>query len=230
MGYTREEILQKCAEAFADVKTFYQADFVNYRGVTEDTQEYYTEIIAAFLCENLNEFVSRIPMLSRSRPYNTATHLGKYSKNSNRDEEIAAIKMFNQTKESGGFDYIGEILDYQTPLKAVRTDVAGKIDLLGYDGRTLRILELKKPDSIETMLRCVLEGFTYMKTVDTKKLLKDFDLPADTLIKASPFVFKDGEQHKEMQEMRPSLTQLMMLLDSKPYYITEENGIYSVEE
>lgn len=82
----------------------------------------------------------------------------------------------------------------------VSGDTAGKIDLLSYDGRVLRILELKKPDSEETMLRCVLEGYTYMKTVDGEKLLGEWKFPEDTTIKASPFVFRNGAQHQEMME------------------------------
>ena len=140
------------------------------------------------------------------------------------------MEMFEQSLNGCVYDFIGKIIDYQTPLKNKRTDVAGKIDLLSYDGKTLYVLELKKPDSKESMLRCVLEGFTYMKTADNKKLLKDFMLPSDTIIKASPFVFKDMIQHKQMREVRPHLFKLMTLLDSKPFYITKENNIYKVEE
>ena len=77
---------------------------------------------------------------------------------------------------------------------------------------------------------CVLEGFTYMKTANTEKLLKDFNLPADTNVVACPFVFLDGEQHKEMEEDRPMLTKIMHLLNSKPYYIIKENDKYKVVE
>ena len=38
------------------------------------------------------------------------------------------------------------------------------------------------------MLRCVLEGYTYMKTVYGEKLLGEWKFPEDTTIKASPFV------------------------------------------
>ena len=58
----------------------------------------------------------------------------------------------------------------------------------------------------------------------------DFALPADTIIKASPFVFKEGVQHRQMQEDRLHLFRLMLLLDSKPYYIEQENNIYKVEK
>ena len=80
------------------------------------------------------------------------------------------------------------------------------------------------------MLRCVLEGFTYMQTANKEKLLDNFALPSDTVIKASPFVFKNKLQHEQMTEVRPYLFRLMELLDSKPYYISKENNIYEVGE
>lgn len=91
-------------------------------------------------------------------------------------------------------------------------------------------MELKEPDSKETMLRCILEGYTYLKTVDQEKLLVDFGLPAITEITACPFVFREGAQWQEMQQNRPYLKRLMKALNIKPYYVTEENGIYAVME
>jgi hypothetical protein len=92
---------------------------------------------------------------------------------------------------------------------------------------------LKKEDSDETLLRCVIEGFTYLKIADHKNLAESFNVTPE-FIKASPFVFKNGEQYREFTEAldgtRPHLKKLMALLDSKPYFITEENEKYFVEE
>jgi hypothetical protein len=226
MGYTRDYILAKCTEAFKDKKTFYKQPFINYRGKTEDTDEYFTEIIAEFLCTHITEFIDGIDTITREETYKTKGHDGVIKDpDSGRDEEIIAMKMYDKT-----YDFVGKIIDYQTPLKNKRSDEAGKIDLLAHNGTTLRILELKKPDSDETMLRYVLEGYTYWKTVDKSKLLSDFNLPADTIIKACPFVFKCGKQHDEMKEARPHLKKLMALLESKPYYISEEKDKYIVTE
>lgn len=226
MGYTRNSIIAKCTEAFKDKKTFYKQTFINYRGETEDTDEYFSEVIAEFLCNHISEYTNGIDTITRENSYRTDSHDGVIKHhNSGRDEEIIAMKMFDKS-----YDFVGKIIDYQTPLKNKRSDEAGKIDLLAYDGTTLRILELKKPDSDETMLRCVLEGYTYWKTVDKAKLLADFTLPADTVIKACPFVFSGGEQHNEMKEVRPHLKRLMELLDSKPYYISEKNNYIVTED
>ena len=229
LGYSRTDILQKCRVAFNDIKTFYKQPFINYNGRTDDTSEYYTEVVAEFLCSNILAYINGIPRITRETSYMTAGHDGTFDVSTPREEEKIAMEMFKQSKQGVPYDYIGDIIDYQTPLKNKRSDVAGKIDLLSFDGKTLYILELKKPDSEESMLRCVLEGFTYMKTVNKEKLLDDFSLPRDTIVKASPFVFRNKQQHEQMLEDRPRLFKLMQLLDSKPYYINKENNTYVVE-
>ena len=145
------------------------------------------------------------------------------------------MKLFDFSQNQGKvFDIIGKIIDYQTPLKDIQTDRAGKIDLLAYNEnkKTLRILELKRPDSKETMLRCVLEAYTYLKIVDKTKLLKDFELPEDTTIEACPFVFYGKEQYREMQAIkddRGNLGKLIEKLGIEVIYLKEEkDGEYSI--
>lgn len=228
--YTRENIIEKCNIAFKDIKNFYKQPFINFIGKTSDTNEYYTEVIAEFLCDNLDNYINGIQKITRNTTYKTNTHIGEFDINTPREEEKIAMELFKQSINGIEYNAIGKIIDYQTPLKNKRTDDAGKIDLLAYDGSCLRVLELKKPSSDESMLRCVLEGFTYLKTVNTIKLLEDFGLPTETKVSASPFVFKDSKQYQEMFEKRPYLFKLMERLDSKPYYIVKQDNLYVVEE
>ena len=229
MGYTRQDIISFCDKAITDIGTFYQQDIINYCGKSSDTDELFTEIIAEYVLNHIDDFKCRIPMISRLSSYNI-NHDGSYREGTGRDEEIIAIKMFLQSKQELQYEYIGQIIDYQTPLKSKRSDLAGKIDLLSFDGKVLRVLELKKPMSEETLLRCVLEAYTYLCTVDKKKLLGDFELPANTIVKASPFVFRNGEQWKEWNEHRPMLKKLMDELDSKTYFINEIENKYKIME
>ena len=231
MGYTRAVILDRCAIALEQPHLFYREDFINYTGRCTDTDEYYTEVIAEFVCDHIDVFLQDIPQITRQATYKTPTHKGVFDPNSKRKEEITAMMMFNYcVKDDGHYDFIGKIIDYQTPLKNTKTDEAGKIDLLAYDGSCLRLLELKKPATNETMLRCVMEGYTYLETVDRKKLLDNFELPPETNVVACPFVFAGSGPHLEMLEDRPHLKQLMALLNSKPYYIRQENGFFTVTE
>ena len=228
--YSKDEIIKKLEVAKSEMWKFYSQDFVNYRGKTSDKErDYYTEIIAEWLLDNI-ELFNDIKMISRENSYKVDSHDGKIkNKDSRREEEIIAMKLFDFSQNQGKvFDIIGKIIDYQTPLKNVQTDDVGKIDLLAYNEskKTLRILELKKPDSKETMLRCVLEAYTYLKILDKTKLLKDFELPENTIVKACPFVFFDGAQYKEIQEDRKHLKELMKNLDVEPIYLKGEGGEY----
>lgn len=224
-GYKKDEIINKL-ENLKDISTLYKEDFINYRGDTIDTKEKYTEVIAEWLIKNFNLF-DNIKKITRQSSYKVDTHDGKHNnQNSNRLEEIMAIEIFNQ----GSLNILGKVLDYQTPLKNERDDKAGKIDIVSYnkDIKTVYLLELKKEDNEETMLRCVLEIFTYSKTLDKDKLLEDFNLPKDTKIKASPLVFFNGSQHKEMvDDNNKFLKQLMDKLDIEPFYIIK-NYYYSI--
>ncbi|WP_335971951.1 hypothetical protein [Fusobacterium polymorphum] len=232
--YSKDEIIKKMEVAKSEMWKFYSQDFVNYRGKTSDKEGYcYTEIIAKWLIDNI-ELFNDIKMISRENSYKVDSHDGKIkNKDSGREEEIIAMKLFDFSQNQGKvFDIIGKIIDYQTPLKDTQKDKAGKIDLLSYNEneKTLRILELKKPDSKETMLRCVLEAYTYLKIVDKTKLLKDFELPEDTTIEACPFVFLDGAQYQEMQQDREHLKDLIEKLGIEVIYLEEKNEEYSIKK
>ena len=227
--YSKEEIIKKLEVAKSEMGQFYSEDFLNYISETSDKDGDYTEIIAGWLLDNI-ELFNEIKLITREKSYKVKTHDGIIkNEESKREEEKIAMKLFDSSKNRGKvFDIIGKIIDYQTPLKNVRGDKAGKIDLLAYNEneKTLRILELKRADSKETMLRCVLEAYTYLKIADKAKLLKDFGLPEDTIVKACPFVFFDGAQYKEIQEDRKYLKELMKNLDVEPIYLKGEGGEY----
>lgn len=221
-GYIKDEIINKL-ENLKDISTLYKEDFINYRGDTTDTKEKYTEVIAEWLIKNFNLF-DNIKKITRQSSYKVDTHDGKHNnQNSNRLEEIMAIEIFNQKS----LNILGEVIDYQTPLKDKLGDEAGKIDIISYDkdNKIVYILELKREDSKETMLRCVLEIFTYSKTLDKDKFLEDFNLPKDTKIKASPLVFFNGSQYKEMAGSdNKYLKELIKKLEIKLFYISKNNN------
>lgn len=230
MNYTPEDILSKCRSAMAEPNLFYKQDFVNYRGKFPNTNRYFNEAVAEFVLNNLTELTAGIPQITRQTTYKTPTHTGSHNKNTSRVEERIAMEMFIQRD----FGFIGNMIDYQTPLKNSAYDEAGKIDLLAYNKQdnTLRLLELKKPDSAETMLRCTLEAYTYLKTVDQKKLLADFGLPENAAVKACPLVFVNGVQQEEWLDTvnRPKLHEFMETLDIMPYFVENVNGGYIITE
>ena len=231
--YSKEEIIKKLEESKSEMGQFYSENFLNYISETSDKEGDYTEIIAGWLLDNI-ELFNEIKLITREKSYKVDSHDGIIkNEESKREEEKIAMKLFDLSQNQRKvFDVIGKIIDYQTPLKDIQTDKAGKIDLLAYNKKEkiLRILELKRPSSKETMLRCVLEVYTYSKVVDKAKLLKDFGLAEDTVIKACPFVFYGKEQYREMQQDREHLKDLIEKLGIEVIYLEEKNEEYSIKK
>lgn len=150
------------------VGNFYKTSIVNYRGyVTGEkkiTENLYTERIAKSILEHdlLTEWNSLMPVRENH-------FVPDHSKececiiSTNRKEEILAKLLYRQGDVVG----LGKILDYQTPLKSEKSDSYGKIDLLSYNEKDnlISIVELKYRPSVsdETLLRCILEAYTYYK-------------------------------------------------------------------
>ena len=163
---------------------FYKASIVNYKGYVQGTSQAdknrYSEVIAStLLSKNL---LSAWTDLKPVRPNHFDTNHSpseivdmKKLQGTNRKEEILAKLLFYQREVDG----LGYIFDYQTPLKVTQNDSYGKIDLLGYntDDDCYSVIELKyRPSgSEETLLRCILEAYTYYKLLDLKQIKSDVD-------------------------------------------------------
>ena len=238
-NYSRSEIELKCESALNKLNgpmLFYGEQFLRYEDVVKsETDVLRTEVVAKFVNDNLEHFKS-IPTQERKN-YKMKSHKGDYSKDT-VIEKIIAKKMFsisNRKKDPVSFANIGKIIDYETPLMSVRSN--RRIDLLSQNDETKKvyILELKKEESRESLLRCVLEAFTYKKLMNKKYLFKSFNIPNNYELVAAPLVFVKGTQYEQMQEIikgkRPELKKLIKNLDcSGPFYIRiDKDGNYVID-
>ncbi|WP_071176920.1 hypothetical protein [Butyrivibrio hungatei] len=158
-------------------------------------------------------------------------------------ETILCRDMYIRCKNGEYFDHIGKILDFQTPLARLRkVDKAqyksrkiGKVDLISYssDERpTIWLLEAKNEKNKESMYRCVMEGFTYLQTIDKKRYIKElkklypqFEIdPSSITFRTAPLIAYEGEQFKEMGEASENpkshekLIELMRFLNITFYF------------
>ncbi len=244
-SYSRNEVREKCDEFLdKDPKAFYKEGFImsidDVKG--EDGSER-TEIIAERLNERIED-LKKIIVVEREN-YKVITHDGELT-DSNQEEKNLAKKLFNQSnpkdrKKRTVFDFIGAIVDYETPLKSSNSDKGvGKIDLLSVADDepkpSIFILELKKKNSSESMLRCVLEAYTYSKQVNKPKLGESFGVLKDFDLKAAPLLYKGGKQWEEMQEInagkKPQLKMLMEQLNiAGPfYYVENPDGTFVITD
>lgn len=161
---------------------FYKAPIVNYKGyvkgaIQEDKNRYSEVISSTLLSKNLLKTWKELTPVRPNHFDTKHTHSEsvdmKQLQGTNRKEEILAKLLFYQCKVDG----LGYIFDYQTPLKATKNDSYGKIDLLGFnqDDKCYSVIELKyRPSgSEETLLRCILEAYTYYKLLDLKQIKSD---------------------------------------------------------
>ena len=220
-AYTKAEVTKMVSSYFKDkdCKNLYKDKCINFTGETKDTKENYSKVIVGYLVEHIDEFkkgLSKIKVTRRDS-YKTNSHNGisdfnfnKRPKGERREEKIAHAMYFQYKDKPAVF---GKILDYQVPLKSTKDDIGlGKIDLLsaknGSKPRNKKIyfLELKKDNSKETLLRCILEAYTYSKTIDKQKLCKDFSLPLpfdDNEFIIAPLVYKGNHFEKQLEFVKP---------------------------
>lgn len=239
--YTKQDILNMLENASMNMDTFYRRvqqideetnavssfEPINYRSCTNDTNEFITEIAAQWLLERIDLF-DNVTMITRNSTYNILSHDEiPPTPDTNQHEKVLAMKFYTQK----GIPGLGAILNYEVPLSDVRTDSKGEVDLLAYDGINLNLLELKRKNR-DTMLKCVVQIYTYLKSVDQSKLLKDFHLSHDIRITASPLVEIGSKQYKEYHyhEMN-ALRKLMAELNITPLFYEEtSDGLIIVKE
>lgn len=189
MGYTVDQIHKRLNY----IDQVYKNECLNYRGKAE-TGQYYQEVCAEHFVHM--DFPLQLQnanlTISRKTKYSAINHDGKIRGVTRRAEEHLAKIIFN-TFKNRALKPLGEMLDYQVPLKNNRNDQAGKIDLISYDGQTLYLIELKDGKSSETLLRAMMEVATYEQWLDTKKLFLDYGLADNTKVeKAVLFPRENG--------------------------------------
>ena len=185
------------------VEDWYKNKCMNWNGTTKDQPPLLmTEVIADQL---LNDpqisgiFPGAIPRITRKSSYNSGPgHNGITAAPQKKpDEERYAIALYNQNH--GFLGPLGQIFDYQVPLKNQRSDRAGKIDLVSYNAqtKTVYLIELKIKASSETLLRCAVEIETYYHQLDHAKFLQDHQLCGNE-IKKAVLIFEGSRQHESL--------------------------------
>ena len=174
MKYSRKDTVNKLQEALSKPNQLYNCDCINWSGRTSDSEDYYSEVISEYLLNaGIENLRSKIDVINRSN-YRVNSHENVVSRNrTNRLEE-------NFAKSLVWFDIepLGEIIDFQIPLKKTKKDEAGKIDLISYkddDSSAAYIIELKYKGNKETLLRAALEIFTYHCQLNKKEFLQSFE-------------------------------------------------------
>jgi len=127
------------------------------------------------------------------------------------------------------FSDVGEIVDYQVPLKISKHDSAGKgkIDLLSYNSETntAYLLEVKVNTSTESPLKAIMEAYTYWQQINgnqpydflSRSIIakKGYNISKTDLKKAIVLFEKEDERYmfSKLNKHAAELRNLMNLLD-----------------
>lgn len=212
-------------------RNLYRQSCINYAGYVKDTKTYYSEELAGLILNEINILKNGNWNANRARKsykvhHDTSKRIGSQSC---RIEELEATEIYNLKH----FLNIGEIKDYQTPLCSKKKDSLGKIDLLAYDKNknVMRIIEFKREDSKETILRCILETYTYKRLVEYNKIkfLDDFSIPNNAQIIPSILIYSTSFAYKQYQDNK--LKNIHKLIEELGIEILEvkKRSTYSIE-
>jgi hypothetical protein len=174
--YSNKETIESLKRALQEkIDDFYNAKCLNWTGQTSEGR-CYSEVIAEYLLKDgIKEQLSRIITIERE-DYNVPHNDNTQNRESGRHEEILAKDLCTLYNKKC-LDNIGNIINYQIPLKAVQTNKAGKIDLIAFRdiSKNALLIELKHENNIETLLRAVLEISTYYQQLFHKNFISSFD-------------------------------------------------------
>lgn len=234
-------------ENLQPMDVFYSLNIVNWKGKTplyDETQEYYSEIISEYLLKKnaIKNLSKEITELTRIESYDTDESNVKTSKQATnkRLEEKLAKEFYESSKDKKKtYGELGLFIKHQMALKDyIKGNVrAGKVDLVSYneDTNTVYLIEFKRPDNTESILRAGLEAFTYKNQLNKKKFCDDFAKrlsgKGQTKFVPAILVYENSAQYNNYEkEDRPQTRELLKELEIECFFIKGKDKIYKAPE
>jgi len=204
--YSKQYYFDKISKYINNPKllsSLYQQEWIDHKGTAKGEKELCIDIIANELQkpENIKIFDEKnknILPIQRHTSYKEDNH----QLSARRREEIFAKSLLEYK-----FNLIGEIIDYQTPLKdpgGGNNKKVGDVDLLAYKekGKILFLIELKREYNDDSILHAILQIYIYYCQIDKEKLKQDFEKDVKKIQKVV-LVFKDSLQHNQYKKSKP---------------------------
>lgn len=132
--------------------------------------------------------------------------------------------LFNASSET----VLGEILDYEVPLKAVQGAKHGDIDLVARIDEGLSLIEAKQPKSSESILKAMLQVYTYSMLVSSVKrqFSMEYGMIENTPLIPVILTFKQAKSAKQLSELKHGsiIVKLLEVLNSE----LSKNGVQPI--
>ena len=231
---TKNDIFNQLKTDSSNWSSLYKSDALNYSGDTAPTDtdnggECDTEVAAEWIYDHFAELSDGILQVERKwregcqpeKPYSTISHLEirrNESPSATDQNSEAYIEQLLYIAEKGLNWDIGTILDHQIPLSNLDDDSLGEIDLLSCRGNIMYILELKKADNKnDSLLHCIMQAYTYYKTIKDKSAFKKSFMPDSSNIQLAlaPLFFEGSRPDEEIKRPHDKLAKLVERINSE---------------
>lgn len=111
---------------------------------------------------------------------------------------------------------LGRILDYEAPLRATRDAEHGDVDLISVSRGDCLCLEAKKPGSNESLLKPMLQAYTYARLLwrHRRRFLDEYELDSQTRLTPGVLTFPDAVSGQMLDNLHqyPRLSRLIVRL------------------
>ena len=225
MSHTKESIIEEIHRGIEDnPATLYNQPFAFRFGHRQKL----SEIAAEELLRCCREGKLVIPQ-SENKDYFSADHARIAIEFPGHIKEKRDARAMYRDKRV--FHEIGAIIDFETPITRRTKE---NIDLLAYnkEKKLLTLLEYKTAETLEPLLRCVLEVFTYSRRVNETYLKESFHEPAGVALKAdvrtAVFVHKDSRPYKHFIQAKDTHIRALMREWKVGFFSIEEDRLLEV--
>ncbi len=160
----------------------------------------YSERVAEWIASSL----PRITLVTKDlrESFRTDKHHGQISLNT-PISQITEKRIVRALFNASTLPALGTVIDYEIPLKRNRGAQHGDIDLLCKAGTTIYCVEAKKPKSSESLLKAILQAYTYTLLVWHRKdaFFKDFKLPAKYRLSPAVLTFSSAASGRQLENI-----------------------------
>ena len=163
------------------------------------SREGYTEWIAAWAVASFGS-IGLVADGLRTRSFKVADHRGQIEL-STGIEQLTEKRLVRAMRNSGTLPALGRVVDYEIPLKETDDARHGDIDLLcAPPSDDVLCVEAKQPSSKESLLKGVLQAYTYTSLVARRKasFLDDFGLNKGARLAPAVLTFSGARSGQQL--------------------------------
>ena len=171
--------------------------------------------------------LKRIAPIDRDRSYKIEKKLqAKRKRIDRRCEYWFVFDMFFQDTDKN--EIFGTLVGYQIPIRNSSTPKdAGMVDFISVIDDHLYLHEIKAVNSVESILKAILEVQTYYQQINHEKLISDFDLIGKVQgIKKAVVIFRESEAYKQTDN--PKVKDLLDFFGIELFILSNSNVFYRV--